>query len=287
MSFLFPLRQKKPQPSSCWSSGVSLHKAFQAVSTPSARSGPSRAATATVAIPPSPAVHGPAGRMALTHTERSAFSHWSASSVGLLSASAIASQHAAAMGSSGVARPAARSASDPRVPDAMQVEPSSAAAVALSSASSSEQATTSSEAGPSGAQPGATTDAPMSDVGFPPRPQRKHSDAPVRKLSVSLIDTYKLINQVRSQIWSRGQPRGVRDDGSAPPGGGRVGGGDLRPARAPGTAGRRRRSARAQAGSRLIGPNHPATHPSITSLATDALLSAPLCAHPTLVYVAT
>jgi len=141
--------------------------------------------------------------MALTHTERSAFSHWSASSVGLLSASAIASQHAAAMGSSGVARPAARSASDPRVPDAMQVEPSSAAAVALSSASSSEQATTSSEAGPSGAQPGATTDAPMSDVGFPPRPQRKHSDAPVRKLSVSLIDTYKLINQVRSQIWSR------------------------------------------------------------------------------------
>jgi len=102
----------------------------------------------------------------------------------------------------------------------MQVEPSSAAAVALSSASSSEQATTSSEAGPSGAQPGATTDAPMSDVGFPPRPQRKHSDAPVRKLSVSLIDTYKLINQVRSQIWSRGQPRGVRDDGSAPPGGG-------------------------------------------------------------------
>ena len=222
--------------------------------------------------------------MALTHTERSAFSHWSASSVGLLSASAIASQHASAMGSSGVSRPVARSASDPRVPDAMQVEPSSAAAVALSSASSSEQATTSSEAGPSGAQPGASTDAPMSDVGFPPRPQRKHSDAPVRKLSVSLIDTYKLINQVRSQIWSRGQPRGVRDDGSAPPGG--VWGGDLRPARTPGTAGLRRRSARTQAGSRLIGPKHPSTHPSITSLATDALLSAPLCAHPTLVSVA-
>ena len=183
--------------------------------------------------------------MALTHTERSAFSHWSASSVGLLSASAIASQHASAMGSSGVPRPVARSASDPRVPDAMQVEPSSAAAVALSSASSSEQATTSSEAGPSGAQPGASTDAPMSDVGFPPRPQRKHSDAPVRKLSVSLIDTYKLINQVRSQIWSRGQPRGVRDDGSAP-----RGGGSLRPARARvgGMAGPRRRSARAQAG---------------------------------------
>lgn len=223
----FPSRQKSiVHPAAC-SSGATLHKAFQAVSTPSARSGPSRAATATVAIPPSPAVHGPAGRMALTHTERSAFSHWSASSVGLLSASAIASQHAAAMGSSGVARPAARSASDPRVPDAMQVEPSSAAAVALSSASSSEQATTSSEAGPSGAQPGATTDAPMSDVGFPPRPQRKHSDAPVRKLSVSLIDTYKLINQVRSQIWSRGQPRGVRDDGSAPSGGGEGGGGRL------------------------------------------------------------
>ena len=88
----------------------------------------------------------------------------------------------------------------------MQVEPSSAAAVALSSASSSEQATTSSEAGPSGAQPGASTDAPMSDVGFPPRPQRKHSDAPVRKLSVSLIDTYKLIKSLRVELFkSRGE----------------------------------------------------------------------------------
>lgn len=97
----------------------------------------------------------------------------------------------------------------------MQVEPSSAAAVALSSASSSEQATTSSEAGPSGAQPGATTDAPMSDVGFPPRPQRKHSDAPVRKLSVSLIDTYKLINQVYYEKRKRRQQEKAETSASA------------------------------------------------------------------------
>ena len=62
-----------------------------------------------------------------------------------------------------------------------------------------------SEAGPSGVQPGASYDAQMAE---PPqrRPARKHSDAPMRKLSVSLIDTYKLINQVGAFSKLHGQP---------------------------------------------------------------------------------
>lgn len=174
-----------------------------AQSTPSGR--PSShgltAATAAVAISHSPAVPiGPAGAMALTHTDRSAFSHWSASSVGgLLGASAL--QHAGPS-SSGVPRVAPRTEGAPRAPDAMQIEPSSAAAAAAASAASSSTAPPppGSEAGPSGAQPGTSTDAQMSDAGAPARPARKHSDAPIRKLSVSLIDTYKLINQVRRRL---------------------------------------------------------------------------------------
>ena len=86
-----------------------------------------------------------------------------------------------------------------RQPDSMQVDSTAGAAAAGSSTaplgSASGASTNPSEAGPSGLQPGATYDAQMANA-QQSRPTRKHSDAPMRKLSVSLIDTYKLINQV-------------------------------------------------------------------------------------------
>ena len=93
-----------------------------------------------------------------------------------------------------------------RQPESMQIDSTAASVGAASSSSaaadesqpgSSAASTNASEAGPSGVAPGAPQDAQMTD---PParRAPRKHSDAPVRKLSVALIDTYKLINQVGS-----------------------------------------------------------------------------------------
>ena len=82
-----------------------------------------------------------------------------------------------------------------RAPDSMQVDDSGGAPVTGGSrpAASSSAPGPSGTAGPSGVQPGATSDAQMVEGRAP----RKHVDAPMRKLSVSLIDTYKLINQVR------------------------------------------------------------------------------------------
>jgi len=78
-------------------------------------------------------------------------------------------------------------------PDSMQVD-STCNSQAASSGSAVRASTDPSEAGPSGVQPGATHDAQMGEGSS--RPARKHELAPMRKLSVSLIDTYKLINQV-------------------------------------------------------------------------------------------
>ncbi len=82
-------------------------------------------------------------------------------------------------------------------PEGMQVEPSSTAA-AGSGASAPDAhaggAGPSSQGGASSAS-ASTHDATMADPAAR-KPPRKHSDAPMRKLSISLIDTYKLINQV-------------------------------------------------------------------------------------------
>ena len=84
--------------------------------------------------------------------------------------------------------------------DAISINATPGAAAGASSAAGSSgpgPSTDPSEAGPSGVQPGAAYDAQMAEP-TQRRPARKHSDAPMRKLSVSLIDTYKLINQVRA-----------------------------------------------------------------------------------------
>lgn len=108
--------------------------------------------------------------------------------------------------------PAARQQSGAagRQPDSMQIDSTAGGAGAASSTGGGTGAggaasTNPSEAGPSGVQPGASYDAQMAE---PPqrRPARKHSDAPMRKLSVSLIDTYKLINQVGAFSKLHGQP---------------------------------------------------------------------------------
>ena len=89
----------------------------------------------------------------------------------------------------------------------MQVEATSTAAAAsgpVSSTTDTAQRAGGMEAGPSGAN--ASADAHMGDAATLRQP-RKHSDAPMRKLSVSLIDTYKLINQVSwnpSGVWCGG-----------------------------------------------------------------------------------
>ncbi len=136
-----------------------------------------RATTATVALSPEPLTIGSGQGMAQLHLQRMDFS--------------------------GIAQPGRAPDSSARQPESMQVDSTSAADAANASSSSAQPAAASgaasqSEAGPSGVQPGASYDATMSD---PPqrKPPRKHSDAPMRKLSVSLIDTYKLINQVRAR----------------------------------------------------------------------------------------
>jgi len=100
-----------------------------------------------------------------------------------------------------------------RQPESMQVDSTSAApgGAAASSSSSVEghhsaHRGNQSEAGPSGVPPGgAPYDAQMAEP-QQRKPARKHSEAPMRKLSVSLIDTYKLINQVRA-FWPDGRAR--------------------------------------------------------------------------------
>ena len=104
-----------------------------------------------------------------------------------------------------------------RQPESMQVDSAAVPGGANASSSAADLATAAayraahSGAGPSGVAPGGADDATMTD---PPRKvARKHSDAPMRKLSVSLIDTYKLINQVRlafSVVRSCGGAAGVR-----------------------------------------------------------------------------
>jgi hypothetical protein len=78
----------------------------------------------------------------------------------------------------------------------MQVDASSEVASSASASSSSRdgQSERSCEASSSNTQSGAPHDPPpMADSRKLPR---NHAEAPIRKLSVSLIDTYKLINQV-------------------------------------------------------------------------------------------
>jgi len=97
----------------------------------------------------------------------------------------------------GLAAPGRSSDSSARQPESMQIDSTSAPQTSANASGCRQPAAaaaSSSEAGPSGVAPGAY-DATMTEQ--PPRkPPRKHSDAPMRKLSVSLIDTYKLINQV-------------------------------------------------------------------------------------------
>ena len=74
--------------------------------------------------------------------------------------------------------------------------------------------TSSGAAGPSVASssqaPTAEYDAAMAEP--VPRRQRPHSEAPMRKLSVNLIDTYKLINQV-TNCQARLNELGLRTQG--------------------------------------------------------------------------
>ena len=109
---------------------------------------------------------------------------------------------------------AADTASTVRQPESMQVDSSGAHAgashasssAAAASHQSAAAASQRSQAGPSGAATAGTSyDAQMSDVSQR-KPARKHSEAPMRKLSVHLIDTYKLINQVRASLSQNGYP---------------------------------------------------------------------------------
>ena len=112
-----------------------------------------------------------------------------------------------------------------RAPDSMQVDDSGGAPVTGGSrpAASSSAPGPSGTAGPSGVQPGATSDAQMVEGRAP----RKHVDAPMRKLSVSLIDTYKLINQVRENPALQHSRRGGgRLRGRCGEGGGTLAGSD-------------------------------------------------------------
>ena len=94
-----------------------------------------------------------------------------------------------------------------RTADSMQIDAAAAgtARSGATAASGSGPSTHPSEAGPSGVQPGGPYDSQSGEL-LQRRPARKHSDAPVRKLSVSLIDTYKLINQVRFRPRRRRPP---------------------------------------------------------------------------------
>lgn len=121
--------------------------------------------------------------------------------------------------------------SSQRQPESMQVDSTAVPGGANASSGSAADAAAAayraahSGAGPSGVAPGGADDATMAE---PPRKvARKHSDAPMRKLSVSLIDTYKLINQVSSPfeagagaaaarvVRGRGRIRGGRRRGSS------------------------------------------------------------------------
>jgi len=111
--------------------------------------------------------------------------------------------------------------SSARQPESMQVDSTSGAAPGAPNASCSSAAAAAaaaasgsrSEAGPSGVQPGAY-DASMAEPSQR-KPPRKHSEAPMRKLSVSLIDTYKLINQVYYEKRKRRQEEKAASTASA------------------------------------------------------------------------
>ena len=114
---------------------------------------------------------------------------------------------------SGLAARQAAADSSVRQPDSMQVDSNAAPGGANASSSAADLSAAAaacraahSGAGPSGVAPGGSDDATMAE---PParKAARKHSDAPMRKLSANLIDTYKLINQVccaRSPFFAAG-----------------------------------------------------------------------------------
>ena len=152
--------------------------------------------TATCALSPEPLNIGPGQGMAQLHPHLW-HTHPDVSPFVPLAAAQLSLQR---MDFAGLAQQGRGSESSSRQPESMQVDSTSAAPGANASASSgaaqpaASASASSSEAGPSGVQPGAM-DTSMTEP-QPRRPPRKHSDAPMRKLSVSLIDTYKLINQV-------------------------------------------------------------------------------------------
>lgn len=156
--------------------------------------------TATATLSPRPAAAGSDSSMAQASGQQQFYGMWSThpdSPFVPLAAAARLSLQRMNFANLPAAQQAAAAAS--RQPDSMQVDSTAGAAAAGSSTaplgSASGASTNPSEAGPSGLQPGATYDAQMANA-QQSRPTRKHSDAPMRKLSVSLIDTYKLINQV-------------------------------------------------------------------------------------------
>ncbi len=88
-------------------------------------------------------------------------------------------------------------------PDSMQVDAVGAASAAVPPPAASEV-----EAPPPASSEGAgpsSEDAPMGEDAAA-RPPRNPSEAPLRKLSVNLIDTYKMINQARQRL-SQGASR--------------------------------------------------------------------------------
>jgi hypothetical protein len=112
------------------------------------------------------------------------------------------------MGFAGLQHSAASGGAAPiRQPDSMQVDSTAPRASAASSTEAAAAPRAGASAG-SSSEAGAASGVPTCGGGAAAeaavrRPPRKHSDAPVRKLSVSLIDTYKLINQVCSSARER------------------------------------------------------------------------------------
>lgn len=145
------------------------------------------ATTATVACSPEP-LSAPMAQAWLWHT------HPDVSPFMPLGTQQSSGQALASASDAATARAQQQQQAERSAPEGMQVEP----APVPGAAGSSGAAGPSSAAGPSGAQPAAAYDAAMADPAAR-KPPRKHADAPMRKLSVSLIDTYKLINQVRRQ----------------------------------------------------------------------------------------
>jgi len=119
-------------------------------------------------------------------------------------------------------QPVAAEATQARQAESMQIDstgahtaPTHASSAAVPSHQSVAASSHRSQAGPSGsATVGTSYDAQMSDAPQR-RPARKHSEAPMRKLSVQLIDTYKLINQVYYEKRKRRQEEKAANTASA------------------------------------------------------------------------